>query len=194
MVVASSGGVKIPGYPCTKALQLEKNAARSKVLELNRAGKLDQYQHLVFACHGVLPEEVTRVDQPALVLSDPDPMSGKDGFLTMADVFALSLNADLVALSACNTGGGKAARGQGIRGLTRAFMYAGTPTITVTLWSVETHSAKALNVGFFKYLKEGRSRAQALRQIKLDMLHGKHEQQWHEPYYWAPMVMFGQGG
>jgi hypothetical protein len=66
-----------------------------------------------------LPYEITRIKQSAIVLSNPDT----EGYLTMADAFALEMNADLVMLSACNTGRGEKIRGEGIRGLTRAFMY-----------------------------------------------------------------------
>ncbi len=78
-------------------------------------------------------------------------------------------------------------------GLTRAFMYAGTPSISVTLWSVESMSAKSLNVGFFKNLKSSKGRAEALREIKLAMHRGEHGEQWKKPYYWAPVVVFGDG-
>ncbi|MFC1886794.1 CHAT domain-containing protein [Thermodesulfobacteriota bacterium] len=156
--------------------------------------KIDDYRYLVFACHGILPGEISYVDQAALVLSDPDPVSQKEGFLTMADVFGLKLNADLVTLSACNTGRGKTVKGEGVMGLTRAFMYAGTPAITVTLWSVNSMSAKQINVGFFQNLKAEESRAEALRKIKLRMIQGKEGETWQHPFYWAPVVIFGDGG
>lgn len=177
----------------SKPLWLGQKASRSSVFKLNQSQTLDDYRYLVFACHGVLPDDITRITQPALVLSHPDPTTQENGFLTMVDVFGLSLNADLVTLSACNTGRGKTVKGEGIMGLTRAFMYAGTPAVTVTLWSVESHSAKALNVGFFKNLKEGKSRAEALREIKLAMLRGAFGERWKQPYFWAPVVMFGDG-
>jgi CHAT domain-containing protein len=164
-----------------------------KPIAPNSTETLDDYRYVIFACHGILPEEIDRVTQPTLVLSDPDPQTAEAGYLTMADVFALSLNADLVALSACNTGRGKTVKGEGVMGLTRAFMYAGTPAITVTLWSVETHSAKTVNVGFFKNLKEGKGRAEALRDIKLDMIRGEYGEQWRKPFYWGPTVIFGDG-
>ncbi len=181
----------------TNPLQLRQNASRSNVFRFHAEQKLDDYQYLVFACHGILPGKVTRIAQPSLVLSDPDPdpQSTEGGFLTMADVFGLRLNADLVTLSACNTGRGKEQKGEGIMGLTRAFMYAGTPAISVTLWSVESYSAKDLNVGLFRNLKQGKSPAQALRDIKLSMLRGEIRSttgdDWRKPRYWAPVVVFG---
>jgi CHAT domain-containing protein/Tfp pilus assembly protein PilF len=174
-------------------LRLKKEASCSTVMKLNNNDNLDDYRYLVFACHGILPGDVDRVTQPALVLCDPDPETRKDGFLTMADVFSLKLNASLVTLSACNTGRGKSVKGEGVMGLTRAFMYAGTPAITVTLWSVESRSAKDLNVGLFRNLKSGKGRAEALRAIKLRMIRGEHGDQWRHPFFWAPVVVFGDG-
>jgi CHAT domain-containing protein len=135
--------------------------------------------------HGVLPGEIDQVTQSALVLSD--------NFLTMADVFGLRLNAALVSLSACNTGRGTRVKGEGVMGLTRAFMYAGTPAVAVTLWSVESLSAKDLDIGFFRYLNTGLPPARALQAIKVQMLQGDLGENYCHPYYWAPFVIFGDG-
>jgi CHAT domain-containing protein len=170
-------------------LQVKEAASRSKVLSLNQTAKLSAYRYLVFACHAILPGEVDRVVQPALVLSYPE----KEGYLTMADVFSLKLNADLVTLSACNTGRGFDLKGEGVMGLTRAFMYAGTPAVSVTLWPVETQSAKLLDVGMHRYLHQGQGRAEALREIKLDLLRGKIGEQYRNPFFWAPFIIFGDG-
>ena len=170
-------------------LQLREDASRSNVFVFNTGDRLDDYHYLIFATHGVLPGEVDQIAQPALVLSHPD----RDGYLTMADVFRLQLNAKLVALSACNTGSGEQVRGEGVMGLTRAFMYAGTPAIAVTLWSVHSRSAKELDIGLFRYLKDGQPPARALRSIKLRMVRGEEDDTYWHPYYWAPFVIFGDG-
>jgi len=132
---------------------------------------------------------VDRIVQPALVLSHPE----KDGYLTMGDVFCLQLNAELVSLSACNTGRGNEIKGEGLMGLTRAFMYSGTPAVSVTLWSIESESAKELDVGMYRYLSRKPGRAEALREIKLAMLHGQKGDEYRHPFYWAPLVVFGDG-
>ncbi len=170
-------------------LQVKEAASRSTVFSLSQAGKLAAYRYLVFACHGVLPGEVDQVAQPALVLSHPE----KDGYLTMGDVFGLQLNADLVSLSACNTGRGSEVKGEGVMGLTRAFMYTGSPAVSVTLWSIESQSAKELDVGMFRYLAQKQGRAEALRQIKLALLRGDKGKQYRDPFFWAPLVIFGDG-
>lgn len=177
----------------TNPLQLREKASRSNVFQLNENNLLEQYRYIIFACHGILPGEINHILQPALVLSDPDPNTGSEGFLTMADILSLSLNADLITLSACNTGIGMEDKGDGIMGLSRAFMYAGTPAVNVNLWSVETMSAKALNVGFYQNLSKGKNLSDALRDIKLRMLKGDFGQRWKHPFYWAPMIIFGDG-
>ena len=173
----------------SKPLIVKDAASRSTVLALNQRASLPAYRYLVFACHGILPGEVDQVKQPALVLAYPE----KDGFLTMADVFGLKLNAELVSLSACNTGRGAQVKGEGVMGLTRAFMYAGTPAVSVTLWSVESQSAKEVNVGMYRYLSQDRGRAAALREIKLSLLRGEKGDEYRDPFFWAPLVVFGDG-
>jgi len=170
----------------SKPLWLKKAATRSNIFKLNITEKLDDYRYIVFACHGILPNEVNRITQPALVLSNPE----KEGYLTMGDVFGIKLNANLVTLSACNTGLGKEIKGEGIMGLSRAFMYAGTSAVTVTLWSVESQSAKNINVGLFQNIKNGKSLAEALREIKIKLIRSKN---YKHPFYWAPVVIFGDG-
>ena len=174
-------------------LQLREAASRSNIFRLNDERKLSDYRFVLFACHGIAPDRVDPLVQPALVLSVPDPKTGREEFLTMADVFGLKLNADLVALSACNTGRGKVEKGEGVMGLTRAFMYAGTPAISVTLWSVESGSAKTLSTDLFRNIKEGKGRAEALRSIKLSMLRGGKGHLYRHPFFWAPLVLFGDG-
>ncbi|RKZ42137.1 MAG: hypothetical protein DRQ49_02800, partial [Gammaproteobacteria bacterium] len=168
---------------------------RSTVFALNDKQELDDYRYIMFSVHGVIPNKINQIEQPALVLSNPLT----EGYLTMADAFALTLNADFVNLSACNTGcsGNSCSenvRGAGIMGLTRAFMYAGTPRVAVTLWSVDLYSAKDLSVGLFTNLKAGKKMAQALREIKLKMIQGKASKQVYEnPYHWAAFVVYGDG-
>jgi CHAT domain-containing protein/tetratricopeptide (TPR) repeat protein len=179
----------------SKALYLGSKASRHTVFVLNKENKLDDYRYLMFSVHGVIPSQFNQISQPALVLSNPFI----DGYLTMADAFTLNLNADFVNLSACNTGCakdscGENVRGEGIMGLTRAFMYAGTARVAVTLWSVNLYSAKVLSVGLFRNLKASKKMAHALREIKLKMIEGKvgHEK-YRNPYHWAPFVVYGDG-
>jgi CHAT domain-containing protein len=114
----------------------------------------------------------------------------EDGLLQVYEIFNLKLNADLVVLSACETGLGKEVKGEGLIGLTRAFLYAGTPSVVVSLWQVQDRSTAELMVRFYRHLKNGQpSKAEALRQAQLELIrHGTFA----HPYYWAPFVLVGQ--
>ena len=171
-------------------LYLGEKANKASLFDLNQVGDMAKYRYLLFALHGLLPNEIRGLAQSSLVLADNETNS----YLTMADTFDLQLNADFINLSACNTGGGKQVKGEGILGLTRAFMYAGTQAVGVTLWSVESASAENLSVGIFANLKAGKTVAEAIRQIKLKMIAGKANQaHYKHPFYWAPFVIYGNG-
>ena len=107
-------------------------------------------------------------------------------------IFGLTLNADFVTLSACNTGAGPHAAGEGISGLTRAFLFAGTPAMSVTLWEVDDQVAPKLTPAFFANLKAGYSPAESLRRAKLALINDPDARFAH-PFSWAPTVVFGDG-
>jgi CHAT domain-containing protein/tetratricopeptide (TPR) repeat protein len=166
-------------------------ATRRHVLELNAADSLKTYRYVLFATHAVLPNQIRGLTQPAIVLAHPER---GDGLLTMADVFDLALDADFVTLSACSTGVAEGeASGEGISGLTRAFLYAGTPAISVTLWEVYDEAAPRITPSFFAGMHAGKLTAsEALRQAKLAMLKSP-EARFRHPYAWGPSVIFGDG-
>lgn len=112
--------------------------------------------------------------------------------LTLSDIYSLDLDADAVSLTACNSGAGTLLKGEGVVGMTRAFMYAGTRMVAVTLWSVESKSVRYLSVGMFAKQQAGKDLVHALQQVKIDMLGGKYGAQYRHPRYWAPLVVFGQ--
>jgi CHAT domain-containing protein len=93
-------------------------------------------------------------------------------------------------LSACETGLGKEKRGEGVMGLTRAFMYAGAPTVGVSLWSVADKSTADLMTDFYRRLlsTSETSSSAALREAQLAMIAGK---KYSAPFYWAPFVLIG---
>ncbi|MBV8172746.1 MAG: CHAT domain-containing protein [Candidatus Eremiobacteraeota bacterium] len=165
------------------------DASRAKLLALNSAGQLKDYRYFLFATHAVLPDQIQGLTQPALVLAHPE---NGDGFLTMADIFGLTLNADFVTLSACNTGSGPHEAGEGISGLTRAFLYAGTPAMSVTLWEVDDQVAPKLTPAFFSNLRAGDTPAQSLRRAKLSLI-GDSDARFAHPFSWAPTIVFGDG-
>ena len=119
---------------------------------------------VAFASHALVPYDLDGLDQPAIALSAPSVTGDEDdGLLTMAEILDLKLNADWVVLSACNTGAAQGAGAEAISGLGRAFFYAGTRAILVSMWPVETTSAKELTTAIFRHQKEnpGITNAQA---------------------------------
>jgi CHAT domain-containing protein len=123
------------------------------------------------------------------VLLAPETGSGEDGVLHLGEVYNLRLNADLVVLSACGTGGGQIVRGEGIIGLTRGFLYAGAKSLLVSLWPVSDAASAGLIGDFYAELLAGRPKTQALREAKLRTM-GRNPE-YAKPYYWSSLVLVG---
>jgi CHAT domain-containing protein len=160
-------------------------ASRATVLK----GELAQYRYVHFATHGLMDSE--RPGLSALVLSMVDEQGkGQDGFLRANDIYNLKLPAELVVLSACQTGLGKEIKGEGLVGLTRGFMYAGAARVVVSLWSVNDKATSELMVKFYeKMLKQGERPAAALRAAQVEMW---KQREWQSPYYWAAFTLQGE--
>jgi CHAT domain-containing protein/Tfp pilus assembly protein PilF len=164
-------------------IYLRDNATEDNV---KREGELKKFNYIHFATHGFIDE--AKPELSSLVLTK-DNNSEEDGFLQATEIYNLNLNADLVVLSACQTGLGKLVRGEGMVGLTRAFIYAGTPTVLVSLWSVSDVSTATLMGEFYKNLiKEKLDKTDALRKAQLSML---GNEKFTHPFYWAPFVLVG---
>jgi CHAT domain-containing protein len=120
------------------------------------------------------------------------PDDENDGYLEVREVFNLELpQTDLVTLSACETQMGELSGGDELVGLSRAFIYAGTPSLVASLWKVDDASTQFLMERFYGYLKDGKGKGSALRQAQLDTL-GRDE--WASPYYWAAFTLIGDMG
>lgn len=153
-----------------------------------KARDLANYRYLHVATHGLL--DADRPQFTGVVLSLVGNKTN-DGFLRTDEIFNLKLGAPLVMLSACETGLGKERRGEGVIGLTRAFLYAGAPTVGVSLWSVADRSTADLMTDFYKRLlaPTPTSAAAAMRDAQLAMINGK---KYSAPFYWAPFVLVGE--
>jgi CHAT domain-containing protein/tetratricopeptide (TPR) repeat protein len=181
-----------------EADQILAEAPRAKNLKAidfkaNRAtatgGELSKYRYVHFATHGFIDSE--RSDLSAIVLSLVDE-SGKpqDGFLRAHEIYNLNLPAELVVLSACETGLGKEIKGEGLVGLTRGFMYAGARRVVVSLWNVNDKATADLMARFYRgMLREKKTPAAALRAAQVEM---SHQKQWQSPYYWAAFTLQGE--
>jgi CHAT domain-containing protein len=191
---------KTLGADPTRDIFLGKNASEKQVKSMD----LSNRRVIAFASHALVPGDLDGLDQPAIALSAPSVTGDdEDGLLTMEEVLRLRLNADWVVLSACNTGAAYGAGAEAVSGLGRAFFYAGTRTILVSMWPVETTSAMKLTTGLFQYQKanETLSRARALQKSMLALIDspgliddatGKIVASYAHPLFWAPFIVVGE--
>jgi CHAT domain-containing protein/TPR repeat protein len=165
----------------------------SKIITFNNATEshvklkeLSAYSYLHFATHGIVDEINPELSRLFLKASQQD-----DGYLYAGEIYNLSLNANLVVLSACQTGLGKFSKGEGVIGLSRALMYAGAQNSIVSFWNVADASTAELMIHFYTVHINAnqKSISQSLRDSKLKML---QSEKYFEPYYWAPFVLIGR--
>ena len=166
-----------------KALDFEANRATAM------SDQLSQYRYVHFATHGLADSE--RPELSTIVLSLYDEQGRpQDGFLRAHEVYNLNLPAEMVTLSACETGLGKLTKGEGLVSLTRGFMYAGAARVVVSLWSVNDRATAELMTKFYRrVLIEGERPASALRSAQVEMWRDKR---WGAPYYWAAFTLQGE--
>ncbi|HYU34587.1 MAG TPA: CHAT domain-containing protein [Thermoanaerobaculia bacterium] len=168
-------------YPASEVmLYMRENATEENV----KANPLIQTARRIhFATHGFVDE--VRPQLSGLMLTR-GPGSGQDGLLQVYEIFNLRLNADLVALSACETGLGERITGEGMVGLTRAFLYAGARSLLVSLWPVSDLSTPDLMTAFYRNLGDSGTKAEALQRAKLERIDAGDE-----PYRWASFILSG---
>jgi CHAT domain-containing protein/tetratricopeptide (TPR) repeat protein len=196
----TGAGAYIPRLPGTRKeaeriLSLVPEEGQMHVFDFaaNRAAvdglSLGEYRYVHFATHGFLNSLHPELSGILLSMYDRQGRQ-QDGFLRVHEVFNLKLSADLVTLSACQTGLGKEIRGEGLVGMTRGFMYAGAPRVVVSLWSVSDEGTAELMARFYRgMLKEGKRPAEALQAAQVSML---KEQKFASPFYWAAFTLQGE--
>jgi CHAT domain-containing protein/Tfp pilus assembly protein PilF len=174
----------------------DKNGYRSKALLFSSATKefvisdsIRNYNIIHFATHGFVNSESPELSGIQLAINN----NSKDkGILYSGDIYNLKLNAGLVVLSACETGLGKISKGEGIIGLSRAFLYSGASNLIVSLWKVSDVSTSDLMIEFYKNIlvkKEvNPSYSSELRSAKLKLI-GNNK--FAKPYYWSPFILLG---
>lgn len=171
-------------------------ATRRSVLERSASGDLARRSVVLFATHGLGPQQWPGLDQPALAMARDGAQPGPP-LLTLEDVLGLRLRADWVILSACNTASADRDGGDPLSGLSRGFLFAGARALLVTHWEVESDSAAALTTRTVEaFARQTRlSRAQALRQASLALIDARDTPpQWAHPAYWASFALVGDGG
>jgi CHAT domain-containing protein len=144
--------------------------------------------NLHFATHALLDED--HPDRSGLKLAHVTHVGGsiEEGLLQVREVFNLELHADLVVLSACQTGQGKEVSGEGLIGMTRAFLYAGAGSLIVSLWRVDDESTSDLMVSFYRHLRQVGDQSAALQLAKLELI---DRSRYFHPYFWAAFVLVG---
>lgn len=148
----------------------------------------EQYQILHFSMHGFLEDKNPMF---SYLMFTPTQDSIEDNQLSALEIYNLNLNADLAVLSACNTGFGTIRKGEGVMSLSRAFAYAGCPSLVMSLWSVPDHSTSEIMTGFYQNLiVKNTFKNQALRQAKLSYLDNTDALLAH-PLFWAGFVPMG---
>ena len=160
-------------------------ATRAKAM----SAELSQYRIVHFATHGLLNGEHPELSGIVLSLVD---QAGRpqNGFLRLHDIYNLDLPAELVVLSACDTGLGKDVKGEGLVGLARGFMYAGAARVVASLWKVDDEASADLMTQFYRrMLENGKPPAAALREAQITIWKQKR---WTAPHYWAAFVLQGE--
>jgi CHAT domain-containing protein/Tfp pilus assembly protein PilF len=196
--IFSDGGFSLPPLPYSKKeildiaeyfpvgkrdILLGQEATEAAI----KALPLEEYRIIHFACHGLLDEKIPF--RSALVLS-PGDREDEDGFLQVREIYNLDMQADLVVLSACQTGSGALERIEGILGLPRTFFYAGAHSVLASLWPINDRTSAAFMNDFYSCLLRGESRRRALQSAKLRMLRSGYS----HPSYWAGYVLQGDSG
>lgn len=146
------------------------------------------HAYVHFATHGLLAGQIPGLAEPALVLAhEPE----RDGLLTASEVASLDLDADLTVLSACSTGAGESLPGEGVLGMGRAFLVAGSRGVLVSLWPVDSAATEALMVLFYRYHRAGLDAPRALQLAKREL---RTQPQWDHPYFYAAFILVAEGG
>lgn len=172
------------------AQHVQESASEQMVKQLSKNGTLSTYPLLHFACHGYFDKSLAAMSSILFseVSGKLDSTSPEDGYLTIPEVSLLNLDADLVCLSACETGLGEIRLGDGMFGLNRAFMVAGARHVGVTLWSVDDEATAEFMASMYKKVeRHGMDYEQAYRRTKAEFQKSEY---YSHPYYWAAFMLY----
>ena len=159
---------------------VEGQASRSAVIKASEDRSLRRYRYLHFAAHAALEDD--RHPLPGLILART---AGEEGFLDTDDVAHLDLNADLVVLSACESGRGRVFNGEGVRGLTGSFLIAGARGVVCSLWKVDDDETARFMEAFYARMKAGATPGVALKELR------RAAARKHASPQWAAFILFG---
>jgi CHAT domain-containing protein len=172
----------VPGTATLSALDFDASRATAT------SNRLSDYRIVHFATHALANSEHPELSGLVFSLVDRNGRQ-QDGFLQLKDIYNLNLPADLVVLSACETGLGKQVNGEGLIGLTRGFMYAGSSRVMASLWNVSDVATAQLMTNFYRAMEQDHvAPAAALRSAQIALWKQKR---WHSPYFWAAFQIQG---
>ena len=157
--------------------------------EANFKKYASDYSVLHLAMHTIMRDDVPLYSLLAFTNVEPAD-SIEDNRLYAYEIYNMKLNAQMAVLSSCSSGFGKMKKGEGMMSLARGFIYAGCPSIVMTLWQVTDKSSSEMMTSFYKYLKKGRSKQEAMRLAKIDFL-SKADDLTSNPYFWSGFVVLG---
>lgn len=147
------------------------------------------YNVLHLAMHTLMVDDEPLYSLLAFTTAETDD-TVEDNRLYAYEIYNMKLNAKMAVLSSCNTGSGKMQKGEGMMSLARGFIYAGCPSIVMTLWQVADKSSSEMMTSFYKYLKKGKSKQEAMRHAKIDYL-SHADDLTSNPYFWSGFVVLG---
>ena len=147
-----------------------------------------RYNILHLAMHSLLNNE-----QPAYseLLFNHEKDTENDGYLNVTEIYNLRLNAAMIVLSACSSGFGKIQQGEGPISISRAFSYAGCPSVVMSLWKIPDDATSQVMTNFYKELKKGKAKDEAMRLAQLKFLQETNDPLYHHPYFWGSFVVMG---
>ena len=147
-----------------------------------------EYDILHLAMHTIINDTLPMYSK--LAFTKPYPDEKDDGWLNTSEIYTMDLKARMAVLSACNTGNGKLQKGEGVMSLARGFLYAGCPSIVMSLWEVEDESGAYIMKDFYRFLSKGKSKNESLRAAKLAHINQADPLKAH-PHYWLGYVVVG---
>ncbi|RLD12540.1 MAG: hypothetical protein DRI44_00270 [Chlamydiae bacterium] len=168
-------------------IYIQNRASESILKSLNNNSGLNKYKYIHFAVHGILPGQIKGFAEPCLVLSIYGDKEN-DGFLKMSEIFNLNLNADIIVLSACQSGLVECGDDESISGLARAFFYAGARNVVASLWSIDDKGTNELMKQFYENLNKKQSPVKSLFNAKIQL---KSSKQFCHPFFWSSFILNG---
>jgi len=166
-----------------------REASEERIKAMSASGELAGYRYVHLGAHGLAVPEVPELS--ALVLSQ-ERGGTDDGYLTMQEISGLKFRADYVTLSACETGLGRIYSGEGVAGLSQAFLVGGANGLCVSLWQVADESTAEFMIGLYTARARGKAGpAAALAEMKRAFIRGDYGKSFADPFFWAPFIHYG---